>query len=406
MRSGGTWRLRVSILVLVVGVGMGLGSRGEAAVGPIRESVAIFPAEDLHNHASCIIECANGDLFVTWYRGHGERSADDVQIYGARWKQGEKGWGPRWVIADTPGYPDCNPAAFAAPNGEVWVFWPTILDHRWEGALLKYAVAKDSGPFADAARPWDREGVLHVTPKGFAEDVAAELAKIDRARSNVPARLIEQVEARSKQEIYQRLGWMPRVHPIVLPSGRWVLPLYTDTFSVSIMAITDDQGKTWSASKPLLGWGNIQPALVRKDDGTIVAYMRENGPKDRIRISSSKDDGMTWSPVGETAFPNPGSGVDALRLQNGHWALIYNDQVEGRHTLAVSISDDEGASWKWTRRLEDALKGAGAAHYPSIIQARDGLLHATYTFRPKGEGSTIRHTRFNEAWVVAGEKSR
>ena len=45
-----------------------------------------------------------------------------------------------------------------------------------------------------------------------------------------------------RDELYQRLGWMPRVHPIVLPSGRWILPLYTDTFSASIMAISDDRG--------------------------------------------------------------------------------------------------------------------------------------------------------------------
>ncbi len=26
-------------------------------------------------------------------------------------------------------------------GGEIWLFWPTILDHRWEGALLKYQAA-------------------------------------------------------------------------------------------------------------------------------------------------------------------------------------------------------------------------------------------------------------------------
>ncbi len=62
---------------------------------------------------------------------------------------------------------------------------------------------------------------------------------------------------------------MPRVHPVVLPSGRWILPLYTDTFSASIMAISDDRGETWTASKPLIGFGNIQPSLVRKNDGEL-----------------------------------------------------------------------------------------------------------------------------------------
>jgi hypothetical protein len=43
---------------------------------------------------------------------------------------------------------------------------------------------------------------------------------------------------------------MPRVHVTVLPSDRWLLPLYSDTFSVSIVAISDDKGATWVTSSP------------------------------------------------------------------------------------------------------------------------------------------------------------
>src|SRR5947209_316098 len=80
------------------------------AAEPFFQSVAIFAEEPVHNHASCVIETANGDLLTAWYRGSGERSADDVVIYGAWLKKGETLWGPRFVLADTPGYPDCNPA--------------------------------------------------------------------------------------------------------------------------------------------------------------------------------------------------------------------------------------------------------------------------------------------------------
>ena len=102
---------------------------------------AIFPAENKHNHASCVIETARGDLLAAWYSGTGERDADDVVIQGA-WLARGRGPGDRdscWPIPrDTP---TATPR-FAAPDGSVWLFWPTILDHRWEGALLKYAVAE------------------------------------------------------------------------------------------------------------------------------------------------------------------------------------------------------------------------------------------------------------------------
>ena len=78
-----------------------------------------------------------------------------------------------------------------------------------------------------------------------------------------------------------------------------LLPLYSDTFSISIMAISDDGGQTWNASKPLIGFGSIQPAVLRRNDGTLVAYMRENGPRERVRVCESKDDGLTWGAVDE-----------------------------------------------------------------------------------------------------------
>jgi predicted neuraminidase len=198
---------------------------------------------------------------------------------------------------------------------------------------------------------------------------------------------------------------MPRVHVTVLPSGRWLLPLYSDTFSVSIVAISDDKGETWVTRKPMIGFGNIQPSIVRKDDGTLVAFMRENGPRRKIRLSTSKDDGMTWGPVTDSSFPNPGAGVEAIRLANGHWALVYNDLERGRHSLALSISDDEGATWKWTRHIERQEPGKGAYHYPSLLQTADGAIHVTYTHGGTPAGSRIQHARFNEAWVLQGDRA-
>ena len=39
-------------------------------------------------------------------------------------------------------------------------------------------------------------------------------------------------------KLYQRLGWQPRCKPTVLPSGRIVLPLYSDTYSAGLMALS------------------------------------------------------------------------------------------------------------------------------------------------------------------------
>ncbi|HID89858.1 MAG TPA: hypothetical protein EYP52_09165 [Anaerolineae bacterium] len=139
----------------------------------------------------------------------------------------------------------------------------------------------------------------------------------------------------------------------------------------------------------------MQPTVLRRNDGTLVAYMRENGPSKRIRVSESSDDGMTWGPVGATDLPNPGSGLDGVRLANGHWVLVYNDTTEGRHRLAVSLSDDEGRTWKWTRHLEK--HATGSYHYPAVIQGRDGTIHVVYSYFVAG-GKSMKHVAINEAW--------
>lgn len=367
---------------------------------PLFAAELIFPLHQQHNHAPAIVECPNGDLLVSWYRGSGERQADDVAVYGARRRHGAASWSAPFLMADTPGFPDGNTAMFIDARRRLWLFWPIILANTWESCLTSYRVA--SRYDRDGPPEWEWQAVLLLKPLDF----VVEMEKGLEARHKlapIPARFTNDLaEARQRlaDKLFQRLGWQPRCKPTVLASGRILLPLYSDTFSVSLMAISDDEGRTWFASKPLAGHGNIQPAVLQRKDGTLVAYMRENGPLDRIRVAESQDAGVTWGPVGVTEFPNPGSGLDAVRLANGHWVLIYNDTTSGRHSLAVSLSEDEGRSWRWTRHLE--RQTSGSFHYPAIIQGRDGAIHAVYSYFVSG-GKSMKHAAFNEAWLRAGE---
>jgi hypothetical protein len=331
-------------------------------------------------------------------------------------------------MADTPGFPDCNPAMFLDPQGRLWLVWVAILSNQWESALLKYQIADDARGFGPPR--WSRTGVIHLKPPP--EFQTAALAYYDRAEPEAlraaaePAarakvqEYFRTVRARANDRLAQRLGWMPRAHPVVLDGRRLLLPLYSDGFDFSLMAWSDDGGATWRTSTPLLGAGNIQPSVVRRRDGTLFTLMRDNGPAPkRLHQSESRDRGETWSPVTDSAIPNPGSGAEITALRNGHWVLISNDTESGRHRLTVQISDDEGRSWKWRRALEEAPPGpaAGRYHYPSLLEAGDGMLHATYSHhvRPAATGGagqpgkelkTIKHARFNEAWVQQGGVGR
>src|SRR5688572_1586444 len=89
-------------------IGLLIVSTVTAAEPPQHSAELVFPLNDKHNHAPGIVEFPNGDLLVSWYRGSGERTADDVLVLGARKKRDQANWSEPFLLADTPGFPDCN----------------------------------------------------------------------------------------------------------------------------------------------------------------------------------------------------------------------------------------------------------------------------------------------------------
>ena len=365
----------------------------------------IFPLDDQHNHAPGIAECSNGDLIVSWYRGSGERTADDVAIYGSRLRKGQSKqdgtakWSKPFLWVDTPGFPDCNTCLMIDKEDRLWLFWPVIIANSWESCLTHYVTSTDY--LEDGVPNTSGNGVILLKPDDFQQPAIERWNEYKKSLPNDlterQQREVEEFQHRLGEKLYQRLGWQPRCKPTALPSGRILLPLYSDTYSFSIMAISDDQGATWFASKPLIGFGNIQPIVLRRNDGTLLAYMRENGPRGKIRVAESNDDGVTWGNVYDSSLPNPGAGVDGVVLQSGKWLLVYNDTTDGRNSLAVSLSDDEGRTWKWTRHLEQ--RESGAYHYPAVIQGKDGTVHFVYSYFVEG-GKSMKHVAANEAWLM------
>ena len=425
----------------------------------LHRSVEIFPPVKEHVHGSTIVELPNGDLLAAWFQGSGERWADDVAIMGARCKAGAAGWSKPFLMADTPGFPDINPILFLDSRDRLWLMWYTVIANQWETSLLKYRISEDYATQAGVPQ-WTWQDVLHVKPGDSAErgiqptdrfvrsverqieEYAAYIGKdlyasqpakaiaatglwkawgvqlLSKARGEDMMRKgrLQEPGNQSKEmdlgyPYFQRMGWQTKNKAVLIDGKRIIVPLYSDGFSFSLMAITDDGGQTWQFSEPLVGAGNIQPSIAQRANGTLVAYMRDNGPAPkRLHISSSQDKGMTWSTVRDSALPNPGSGADIVTLRNGHWVLAYNDAEEGRRSLAVSLSEDEGRTWPYTQHLESGVvEGPSpSAAYPSIIQAADNSLHVVYSYHrsdpAQGEQKTIKHAQFTESWLRGEQK--
>jgi predicted neuraminidase len=365
----------------------------------------IFPPQEKHCHGSSLVECPDGSLLACWFYGSGERNADDVLIQGARKRNGEKEWSPVFLMADTPGFPDCNPVLQVDGQGRLHLYWITVLAHGWEHSLLKVRTATDYQ--SEGSPKWSWQDTILLNPgKQFADRIADVFKELDPEEGiwaeYAPAYTGMILEA-AKDPIKIQTGWMTRIHPTTLPSGRILLPLYSDGFNVCLMAISDDGGSTWYASSPIVGMGPIQPSVARKKDGTLVAYMRDSGgPPSRALKSESKDEGITWSAAIDTEVLNPGSSLEVVVLADGNWLMVFNDTEKGRHSLAAALSDDEGFSWKWKRHLENGPPNESSFAYPSVIQARDGNIQATYTHSLNGQKS-IKHVDFNPAWIKQGD---
>ncbi|MCH8333023.1 exo-alpha-sialidase [Candidatus Sumerlaeota bacterium] len=377
------------------------------------EGELIFPLEHWHNHGSCIVECPNGDLLVCWFHGSGERNSDDVLIMGARKVKLTGEWTEPFLMADTPDFPDTNSCMIIDPQSRLWLLWPTIQANTWESALMKYKISTDY-QMPEGPPIWEIEKVLHMKPGDEFEAIVRAKTEQYLAGREVTERSRRWAERNFEQaadKLTRRIGWFTRAHPYFLDQERMLVGLYSDGFSFSIVTYTDDGGETWKMSEPIVGGGNIQPSFARKNDGTIVAYMRDNGPAPKkVHVSESRDRGVSWSEVVDHAqLNNPGSGLEVMNLASGRWLVAYNDRVRGRHSLAVSLSDDQGETYPWTRHLELVPAGQGSFAYPSIMQARDGSIHVTYSYSLPpaadggGERKSIKHVRFDEAWILAGD---
>ena len=298
----------------------------------------IFPLVAEHAHGSTIVELPNGDLLAAWFQGSGERWADDVCIKGARLKKGNDKWGKPFLMADVPDFPDINPAMFIDPQGKLWLTWYTVIANQWETSLLKYRISENYMQ-ADGPPEWSWNDVIHVKPGDPAERgiltndrfVKSVERKVEEyggylAEQGASERQLERwkrygdnmlSKARGENMMregigyayFQRMGWQTK-NKAVFVGDRLILPLYSDGFGISLVAITDDYGKTWQFSEPLVGAGPNQPAIAIKKDSTLVAYMRDDGPSPYLmHISVSKDKGMSWSMIKDSELPNPSSGA-------------------------------------------------------------------------------------------------
>jgi hypothetical protein len=158
-----------------------------------------------------------------------------------------------------------------------------------------------------------------------------------------------------------RGSFAPGVQPLVLPSGRVLIPYY-DQDKLSAL-VSDDGGASWSAqvgaapvayvSHARLRAGPLPTSAVSSDGRAYVAWADSSfrgGENDIVYTSTT--DGVTWTPV--TRIPTGGGdaelpGLDADPTRPGRLALAYYVYDAGQATLDVRFVSSSNAGARWTK---------------------------------------------------------
>ena len=293
-------------------------------------------------HASTIVETRDG-LVAAWFGGTGE-GRPDVGIWVSR------GGGPQWspptqvadgVQPDGTRHPCWNPVLFLPSQGPLLLFYKVGPSPRaWWGEVR---TSIDSG------RTWSAAIKL---PPGILGPIRAKPVELPGG----------ELLAGSSTE---HAGWVAHLERFM---GRPGVPT-----SVDLPA-----PEAWRTIGPLNDpreFAAIQPTILVHSPSRLQILCRSR--QGVITEAWSEDGGESWSRMRATALPNPSAGIDALRLRDGRFLLVYNPTVKGRDKLVVAVSPD-GKAWRRAVVLEDA---AGEYSYPAAIQSGDGLVHITYTWR-------------------------
>ena len=131
----------------------------------------------------------------------------------------------------------------------------------------------------------------------------------------------------------------------------------------------------------------------------MITYLRRGGNFEPTEDgyayrSESRDGGNTWSEGTKTAFKNPNSALDFIKLQNGHLLMVYNDNMNERTPLTVAISMDNDQTWPISRNI---LGGDNTYAYPYAIQKSDGKILILFTTNYR---TTIMLSEFNETAIT------
>lgn len=298
----------------------------------------------LQCHASTLLVLDSDEILVAWFAGTREKHPD-VAIWLSRRINGQ--WSSPIKVADKENIPCWNPVLFKGEQNLIYLFYKVGEDiTRWRTMVVTSS---------DGGYTWSK-------PKELIEGDIGGRGPVKNK-------------------------------PIITSDGTWIAPasIETQTDWDVFVDISKDQGKTWNNIMVprdrcrFEGKGLIQPTLWESQPGVIHMLIRST--EGFIYRSDSEDNGATWSVAYPIDLPNNNSGIDLVKMKNGHLILVYNPVTGNwaqRTPLVCSISKDNGFTWEdriiLDHNEDPQNREDGEFSYPAIVAYRDNV-YITYTWK-------------------------
>jgi predicted neuraminidase len=367
----------------------------------------------------CSAPPCRGRIRAFWFSGSRE-GASDVTINSAVFDPVRGEWSAEQVVASRSSTQRAlhryvsklgNPVVGRAADGTLQMFYVTVSLGGWAGSSITVMASSDEG------ETW-----------------------------GAPRRLITSP--------FINISTLVKGAPFLYADGSMGLPVYHESASkfAEILHL-DTEGKVIDKQRlAKAGQGTLQPVVLVKNPSEALVLTRYSG-KDNPHLArslSTADGGQHWSEPEKSSFPNPDAALSAVVLQDGRLLAVLNHQEQGRDSLSLMLSVDDGHNWKELHRLEEMrvvrdkkldekqclhivqgmLKNSDARlaqastatleeyvdsakarvradggcgfefSYPYLIQTSSGDFHLSYTWNRV----FIKHVAFDRAWLNRHQK--
>ncbi|MDD3905793.1 MAG: exo-alpha-sialidase [Candidatus Omnitrophica bacterium] len=301
------------------------------------------------SHAPSIAESPDGELLVVWHASWNPKAV----IWSSRKPAGADKWTMPSIINRTIGRGNKNPVLYLGKNKKLFLFWADEKKFIFKIIMDRLQVKTSE----DFGHTWSKTRDVGIT------------------------------------------WFLPRTHPVTLDNGDIVLPIYTDLSTSSASAVSKDGGMTWQGPNYMLFFFGIQPTIIQRSDSSLFALMRTGMWPRLAWQAESANGGRSWKNQKLSNVENPGYSLEMIKLKSGNIVLAFNDSKKKRSSLSLALSYDGGRTWPCVRTIED--EPGNVFGYPSVVQARNGLIHVVYSADGR---NNIVHFVADEKWLEAGRR--